>query len=213
MNTKEKNQLISELTDVFNKVKKLFADNNWKNGFPDHEKLWSRMVEIAVKLHKEVQPKHHEYMIKNRGCSPDSPEFYNHFDPVEDLLAFINDPNANDDPVDSTLGNEFYINIYTRRWGHDDKYKIKRIATGWFIGNIAINGNSDKSGFPTLYENFNQDSVNYPKSLPEYLEYLWDQAAEQGFSHAEVQHYLDLLSDWIKSCEKSSPQEIFKGYK
>ena len=38
-----------------------------------------------------LEPKHHNYMLKNRGVDPDDVEFYNHIHSVEDLLAgFVN---------------------------------------------------------------------------------------------------------------------------
>jgi len=152
-------------------------------------------------------------MIKNRGCNPDDPEFYNHIHPVEDLLAFIADPTANDDPEDQTLDNDFELRIFTRRWGHDDTYSIKRISSGWEIDNIGISGICDKSGSPYLYENLHHDSVNFPESLPEYMEWLWEQAAEKGLTHKEVQEALNQLGEWISICEKNSPKGIWEAYK
>lgn len=213
MNKIEKENKIEELRTTLKKIKELFDNNKWQNGKPEHEKLWKKMVDLANKLHKIVNPKHHKYMIENRGYEPDDPKFYDHIHPVEDLLAFIDDPHANDDPEDTTLNDEFYLDVYTRRWGHDDRYTFKRTENGWFIGNIAINGNCDKTGAPYLYENLRQDSVNYPKSLPGYLEYLWDQAAEEGLSHETVQDSLNILSNWIKVCEKGSPKGIWEAYK
>jgi len=69
-------------------------------------------------------------MIKNRNCQPDDPEFYNHIHPIEDLLAFIKNPTANDDPKDITLNHEFDFKVYTNRWGHADTYKLSRIKRG-----------------------------------------------------------------------------------
>ena len=192
---------------------KIYDNNNWQNGKQEHEILWKNMVKLANELHAEIKPKHHKYMIENRGCEPDDPKFYDHIHPVEDLLAFIDDPKANDDPEDTTLNHKFYFDVYTRRWGHDDRYEITRNEEGWFIGNISINGNCNKTGSPYLYENLRHDSVNYPESLPGYLEFLWDQAADEGLSHEEVQEALNQLSSWIKICEIESPKGIWESYK
>lgn len=209
----EKEKSINELRNTLKTINKLLDDNKWQNGKPEHEELWKKMVDLANKLHKIVKPKHHKNMIENRGYEPDNPKFYDHIHPVEDLLAFIDDPHANDDLEDKTLNNEFYLNVYTRRWGHDDRYTFKRTENGWFIGNLSISGNCDKTGAPYLFENLRHDSVNYPKSLPGYLEYLWDQAAEEGLTHEEVQESLNMLSNWIKVCEQGSPKGIWKVYK
>lgn len=43
-------------------------------------------------------------MLENRGVPVEDIEFYNHIHPVDDLLKFIDDINANDDPEDTTIG-------------------------------------------------------------------------------------------------------------
>jgi len=171
------------------------------------------MVKYANELHKIVQPKHKTIMIKNRGCSPDDPEFYNHIHPIEDLLAYMENPHVNDDPIDHSLNQEFSMKIYSRRWGHDDIYKIKKTSTGWNISHPPMDGDCDKLAQPKLYEILDHDSINYPEELPGYMEWLWNVAAEDGLSIDEVQSALNELSDWINICEKNSPRGIFGGYK
>ena len=85
-------------------------------------------------------------MIENRGMQPDDPDFYLHFHPIQDLLKFLDDEHANDDPRDQTIGAEFSFRVFTRRWGHDDTYKVIRTKDGWDISHIAIGGPCDKSG-------------------------------------------------------------------
>lgn len=205
-----KDKLEREITETLAEVKQLLDDNRWNDS---HKVIWNKMVDNAYELHKIVKPKHHKYMIENRGVNPDDREFYDHIHPVEDLLAFIKDPNANDDPEDQTLGHAFELKVYSRRWGHTDTYKVNRITSGWEIGNISISGNCDKSGKPYLYENFRQDSINYPESLPGYMDWLWEQAAEQGLTHEQVQESLNQLNEWINDCEKNSPKGIWEAYK
>src|SRR5579859_2643365 len=120
--------------------------------------------ERAHRLHMLLKerghvPKHHAYMVKNREMEPDSPQFYMHFHPLEDLLKFLIDEHANDDPVDQTIGADFTFRVYSRRWGHDDAYQVKRTEDGWTITHIAIGGPCDKGGRPFLFENFRQDSI------------------------------------------------------
>lgn len=209
----DKNALKEKLEETLSKIKKLVTSHEWNISNPEHSLLWGEMVDTAKDLHKLVKPKHHKYMIENRGCSPDDSEFYNHIHPVEDLLAFMDNPKANDDPEDQTIGHEFELKIFTRRWGHDDIYKIKRISSGWEISHMPIFGICDKSGKPYLYENLKHDSVNYPEALPGYMEWLWEQAAEQGMLHGQVQESLDQLGEWIKICEQSSLKGIWEFYK
>ena len=207
---KNKEALVKELSQLLSEEKKLIDNNEWTDRNREH---WNKMVDIAHELHKIVKPKHHKYMIENRGVDPNDREFYNHIHPIEDLLAYIKNPHANDDPEDQTIDHDFEIKIYSRRWGHLDTYQITRIESGWVIGNLSISGSCDKTGKPYLFENLKHDLINYPEAIPGYLEWLWDQASEQGLSHKQVQQALNDLGEWISICEKNSPKGIWEGYK
>ncbi|MBT4288918.1 MAG: hypothetical protein HOD92_16450, partial [Deltaproteobacteria bacterium] len=143
-------KLRQDVENLLNEIKKLLTSHNWDTRNQDHANKWDEMVKKSVKLHKLVKPKHHKYMIENRGYDPDNPEFYNHIHPIEDLIAFIDDPNANDDPEDVTIDHEFKFPVYTRRWGHEDFYKVVRTSSGWNIGHLRIKGDCDKGGRPAL---------------------------------------------------------------
>lgn len=179
--------------------------------------LHDEMAKIAHELHMSLknsgyEPKHHKYMLENRGVPVEEVEFYNHIHPVEDLLKFIEDVNANDDPEDTTIGEKFTLRIYTRRWGHYDHYSMTRTTSGWkFEVMIKANsGDCTKDGSPYLFNALEHDSVCYPKQLNEFVKYLWDQAAE-GLTVQEVQECFDMLGEWISSCEMNTPRGVFGG--
>jgi hypothetical protein len=205
--------LQTDLEQLLNKVLELIYSNKWNQSNPDHKKMWDDMVSKAVQLHKIVKPKHHKYMIENRGVSPDDPEFYNHVHPIQDLLKYIKDPHANDDPEDQTIGHEFEMNVYSRRWGHTDRYRIKRTFNGWEVYFISIGGICNKKGQPFLFENLNHDGINYPEELPGYVEWLWYQAKELGLTHDQVQEAINQLTEWVNLCESNSPRGIWEGFK
>lgn len=176
----------------------------------DVQKVILEGGELAHKLHmllkdRGLEPKHHGYMIRNRELQPDDPEFYMHFHPLEDLLKFIENPDANDDPKDQTIGEEFEFRFFNRRWGHDDTYRITRTEVGWAVRHIAIGGACDKGGHPYLFENLDQDFVAYPSKLDWRLEWLWDQAEKQGLSKNDVQQALQELAEWVSTTENSAP--------
>ena len=188
----------------------------------DLRELIAEMGALAHELHEslrqrdsELEPRHHKYMVRNRGMQPRNPRFYEHVHPVEDLLKFIQDRDANVDPADQTIGVEFTFSVFSRRWGHDDTYQITRTAEGWEIHHMSIGGPCNKRGEPALYSNFRQDSINYPEALPGYLEYLWDEASDDGsgLSAEEVQAALDALAAWVSVTEKESPGGLFRAYK
>lgn len=94
-----------------------------------------------------------------------------------------------------------------------DNYKVVRTATGWHVSHIAIGGPCDRTGAPYLFENLQQDSVNYPKHLGEYLEYLWNKADEEKLSEEKIQEGLNEIAQWIAACEQASPDGIFEYFK
>lgn len=158
------------------------------------------------------EPKHHKYMYENRGVSADTIQFYEHIHPVEDLLKFINDPTANDDPIDQTVGEEFDFPVYSRRWGHKDHYRIKRTKDGWEVNYLTIGGNGDKAAYPYLFKNLEQDGIEYPRSLGKKMEWLWEEAKENGLSKDEIQEALNDLADWISEVERKSPRQgVWQG--
>jgi hypothetical protein len=184
----------------------------------EHRDVHEHMAVSAHKLHLSllqagVEPVFGRHMLKNRGCPPTELEFYRHVHAVEDLIKFIGNPNSNRDPEDITLGKEFEVKIYSRRWGHEDRYRIKRTEAGWTIRNLARGGPCDKKGYPGFFQALDGDQINYPEELPGYLKWLWDRAAENGLSPDEVQAGLDSLAEWISICEQHSPMGVFSGYK
>lgn len=208
----EEKTLETNLRPIVREIKDLISAGQWNIRIPENKVKWDEMVSLAVELHKLVKPKHHRYMIENRGYHPDDPEFYNHIHPIEDLLNYIDNPHANDDPEDSTIGDKFEFKVYSRRWRHHDTYEFIRNEKGWIIS-FESGGQADKSGKPWLFDFLDHDSINYPEELPGYLEWLWAQAEEEGLSHDQVQEAIQQLAEWISLCERESPQGIWKGYK
>lgn len=205
--TADEEKLRKEISKQLEKVDYLLRNYRMDD---EVQKLIEKMGKNAHKLHMSLKkngynPRHHEYMIKNRGVEPEDPSFYMNIHPVEDLLKYTDDPDANDDPKDQTIGQEFEFRVYSRRWGHEDTYSIRRTAEGWNILPISRGGPCDKSGQPFLFEKLHQDFIQYPHDLDGRLEWLWEQAASRGLSKDEVQTALNDLANWVSSTEKNSP--------
>lgn len=184
----------------------------------ERDKIYTEMASSAHKLHislkeRGFEPVHHQYMIKNRGIKADDPKFYDHIHPTEDLLEFLKDVNANKDPEDQTIGVDFTFNVYSRRWGHKDHYRLKRTSTGWGFNFNSYNGLCEKDGKPLLFTSLNHDSINYPEELPGYIEWVWQRASEDGLTRIQVQQALDELADWVSLCESNTPKGIFGNFK
>lgn len=94
--TTEQKELKDKLYEV---NQKLWAILKKETPPPKHEELqtlYKEMSETAHELHMSLkssgyEPKHHKYMLENRGVSVEDMEFYNHIHPVDDLLKFIDD--------------------------------------------------------------------------------------------------------------------------
>lgn len=207
--------LFEEIKSKLEQVKKAYKGASLEG--MDVRTLIQEMGNKAHQLHialknRDHEPKHHAYMIKNRDMPSDDPEFYMHLHPIEDLIAFVGDPHANDDPEDLTIGDVFSITVYSRRWGHDDTYKLTRTVTGWDI-RFTHSGPCDKTGRPFLYSNFTNDNVFYPAELEGYLEWLWLRAADRGLTHDNIQDALNTLAEWVKATTHSAPSGgVWEGY-
>lgn len=199
--------LRSEIEERVAKAREAFSQHHVGDEIEDWiEEAGERAHQLHMALKKRGhEPKHHRYMIENRELQPDDSKFYMHFHPLEDLLKFLDDEHANDDPEDKTIGCEFSFRVYSRRWGHDDTYTVKRTPDGWSISHIAISGPCDRGGRPFLFENLRQDWIQYPEGLDDWMARLWDQALERGLSVAEVQEGLQQLADWVSCTERNAP--------
>ena len=97
------------------------------------------------------------------------------------------------------------MDIYTRRWTTTDTYHITRTQDGWDFDHKSFKGRCDRKGEPLLFASLNQDDVSYPRSLPQVMENLWNEADERGMSETEIQHELDKIAEWISQTEKGYP--------
>lgn len=173
-------------------------------------KAFDEMNKAAHTLHMQLEPKpkHHRYMIENRGMQPEHPKFYYHIHPVEDLLAYLDDTSANDDPIDHTLGDEFDFRIYTRRWGHYDNYQLTRNEKGWHVSHLSYNAQGDKSAEDILKLVLGHDSVSFPVNIDSYMYSIWQRAQDEGLDHDQVQGLLNELANWISQTELSAPRNM-----
>ena len=215
--TPEQTTLKSLLKELNDKVWQYIESNQESLSVADANKLYADMAKTAHKLHMSLkasnhEPKHHKYMIENRECDPEDMRFYEHVHPVQDLLKFTEDVHANDDPEDVTIGATFIMKVYTRRWGHYDYYEITRTEKGWDIRANATSESCDKRARRGLNKMLEHDSVCYPEKINVFFEWLWERAAEDGLSKAEVQKSINQLGKWISECEMSAPRDgAFEG--
>ncbi|MBJ7966934.1 hypothetical protein [Bacillus cereus] len=128
----ELNAVQQEQRAVIEKNLELVQPDPNEQAHQEHEQLFAQMADVAHELHMslEPRPKHHQSMIEARGMQPEEVGFYRSIHAVEDLLAYLDNTDANNDPEDQTMDDSFEMLIYSRRWGHDDRYTLIRNEDG-----------------------------------------------------------------------------------
>lgn len=200
--------LTSEQEELKNLIEKNLTIIKFGENVTDEEReiAYKQMREAAHTLHMQLEPKpkHKSYMIKNSGMEPEHPNFYDHIHPVEDLLAYLHDPTSNED---TTLGDDFTFTIYTKRWGHQETIKLKRVEEGWYVKAHLYEGTDKISeSMETLYKILEHDSVSYPSNLDSYFFSVWTLA--QTKDHDTVQEMIDRIAEWVTEMEQKAPEDI-----
>lgn len=105
---------------------------------------------------------------------------------------------------DSTLNRDISFAVFSRRWGHEDHYIIRRTQDGWYCGFLAINGECQKSGEGALWNNLNHDSIFFSQEgIGFAMLKLWDEANRGILSFEMLSERLQQVADWISVIEKS----------
>lgn len=191
----------------------LAITKNFRNERQDDlDAAYTKMKDAAHKLHMQLnpKPKHHRYMIENRNLQSDHPDFYDHIHPVEDLLSYLEDTTANDDPIDHTMGASFEMKLYTNRWGHYDLYQLTRTKEGWYSEFQSYKGEDsvNEFGMKTLFTAMEHDSISYPRDVDYYFRGIWNRARDEGLTHEEVQKMIDRVASWISDTERNAPTDL-----
>lgn len=112
----------------------------------------------------------------------------------------------------ATVGKVFRFTVYSRRWGHDDSYRLTLNEDGWrvefLMRTMPRSSNCAPDGKPSLFEYLRHDNISYPSNLGFWMEELWERATKRGLSDDDLQKTLDKLSAWVIQCEKLSPATI-----
>ncbi|WP_104012200.1 hypothetical protein [Burkholderia anthinoferrum] len=108
------------------------------------------------------------------------------------------------------MDREYRFKYHTKRWGHSETLRLRKIDTGWHVQHLAINGDSDKEGNPFLYANFDQDYVKYPTGLGGFFEFIWGELDSGNIDEDRAQQLFDELGEWVATCEMSQP--VWRGW-
>jgi hypothetical protein len=170
------------------------------------QKIYSDLHPVIQILHWGMLPILSKWLMINSGRLPeDDPiDFYDHYHMLTSLLDEIKGQGETmETKGDDTLNKEMTFSVYTRRWGHNDVYRIERTIDGWEARHIAINGKCDKDGEGALMNNLHHDSIFFPEDGVKYaLNNLWETAEDGSLTPEELQNKLQQIADWISSVEK-----------
>lgn len=165
-------------------------------------------------------PRFGKYMLQNRELEPSDPEFYVHVHPIQDLLRFIAEQSANDDPIDVTVGVTFALRFYCRRWSHDETITMVRTADGWSVSYVSGPIETGRDGLVEgdeasgLYHLLDHESVSYPRDLSSWIDRVWQEADDGGLNADTLQEALDRVGGWISTCERAAPNDgVFSSMK
>ena len=104
------------------------------------------------------------------------------------------------------------MRIFSRRWGHEDVYRVSKTSTGWDFESLSGLEHCDTTGAPSFFNSLKHDSVNYPAALPEYMDWLWQESTREGMSEQDIQMQLNLLAEWISATERNSPRGVWESF-
>ena len=179
--------------------------------YDQYKKIEKKVKEILPVLHWGHLPIFNKYLLYNRGIDPEQHivEFYDHYDCLKAMLHEIRGK-GQEMQIDSddTLGKVLKFEVYTRRWGHTDQYRIQRTIDGWECSHLAIGGKCEKNGVGGLFNNLKHDSVFFPEEAVKYaMEELWEAADEGEIDLEELQKRLQQVADWISHVEKAAGEK------
>lgn len=199
-----------------------FRENAEKNMYrayvgDNYQKMFERLKELIPIIHWGRLPIFNKYLIYNREKDPEFEmmEFYDHPDCLKALLNEVKNKGIIlSNKSDDTLDKKIEFKVYTRRWGHEDAYSIKRTVCGWYCEYFAIQGKCKKNGEGGLFMNLDHDYVFYPKEGVSYaMERLWEDADEGIIDFNELSRRVQQIADWISAVEKAiSAQPEWVGY-
>jgi hypothetical protein len=184
-------------------------------GYEEFNKKIDLVSPLAPPLHWKYQPEYEEYLLINSEQIPENDlhKFYDHYHMLEDLYWFITD-NPKKKRIDSylgdiNLGQEFEFQVYSRRWGHYDRYMVYRTLDGWNVDFLMTGGKGDKEGSAIIYC-LRHDSINYPTHIGSFFEEIWEFADSKEVAVDKIATLMHRLAEWISITEQGTPELDFE---
>lgn len=200
---KQKGTFINEYEKYIREVERVGYN---ESKFQD---FWSKINSFIPAIHWGSLPIYKEEYVSKRGLNnlDKNPfEYYNDYYTLSDLYKWVKVEDKWEPSLlgDCNLDIEMEFPVYTRRWGHEDYYRISRTTTGWYINFLSINGDSEKDGTGKIFANLKHDGVFFPEEdIKNAFSILWDDADRREMPISELKRKLQDIASWISNVEKA----------
>ena len=112
------------------------------------------------------------------------------------------------------------LNIYSPRWGHDDRYTVNLQKDSMIISQAARSAkcewqeNQDPKWSKEFNKNsleaiMNNDSIYPPSILPSMFEQVWKSWRNGELDENEAKIELEALATWLNTITKAKPNTSF----
>lgn len=197
---------------LFITMESLRRDDSMDKGDKVRE-IKNKLLLMAPALHWNNQPEYEEYLLINSGQLPedDLNKFYDHYHMLEDLYWVLS-KDSQRKKIDTTLGDinlgeNITFDVHSNRWGHLDRYHIKRTMDGWCVDRHSGRIEGDKYGSAIILF-LDHDRIIYPHKIKDFFARIWDYADGYDAKIEEIQELMQGVADWISVTEKTgSPIE------
>lgn len=201
---------MEEYKQLFSESRRQYLEENDLT-FKYFQDNLEKMISLATKIHFKVLPEYSDYLIYNRGVLPEEnlKEFYDHYHSLEYLFEWIENEKQEKNKL-RTIGGDINLNkdldfmVYSKRWGHNDKYTIKRTVEGWDCNFFKLH-QGDKTG-KAIIDCMKHDYISYPSTLEYLFEELWELANNEEMKFETLQKEINKISIWVISTEKNKPE-------
>lgn len=174
-------------------------------------RIFNELIGLAEKLHWKFQPEYEEYMLVNSGRFPedDLTKYYDHYHTLEDLYWVLTG-SSKKKKIKSYLGDinlnkQFDFNVFSKRWGHYDRYKVCRTLDGWDVDFLMTGGTGDKEG-SAIIRCLEHDLISYPHNIKSYFRDVWEYADKNTVAVDKLAKKMNKLAEWISYSEIKKPQ-------
>lgn len=121
------------------------------------------------------------------------------------------------------MSKEVYLNFYSPRWGHDDRYTFKFDENEIYAsmggpkeargvrnknGTISWSGHNAGTGNPLL-NILSDDSIYPPSVFIDAINYAWESWIAGELSDEQLESELILLVNWVNIVSKNKPDSEY----